>query len=1379
MAGQRLIGLDECDKAALEVQIGNIDYYMSPQTPADCVLRAPYNVFEEPLKQVPVVRIFGVTRSEQRICLHVHQVWPYLYVAYDGARNVEAVRTFGHQLGLSLNHALNVSLKNNNGSHFVAAVVPVKGVPFYGFCAGYRPFLKIFLANPDVLVRASNLLISGAVMGRRHEIFESHLSYIMQFLVDYNLYGVDWVRLSKVLYRSPLPERRIDTGHPLFVSDDSVPTENRWVPQGVPSYLVNPAPPDRTSHCELEADAVAADVTNRQLIHERQIHHVLHESKLDAHFGRLIHSLDSIWIDENRRRAQHGLDPLQPKNSQILPDTSQLPECEPATQVRVGDLQWSNHWRLHSLLQSALADDKRKYQRQLDANKGNMAADMLHQYSILASNGDAMDELDAYTFDVDAAWLNAWPTCREVDVGDITLLPCDGIDSGRFYTQLVGGSLPAQHIDPAIDSSGYVEVASPKSTLAVHNGTPLAPAVCPVLVDVELINCIGDDIHVVGAHIEDTGNESTDSLGPLRVCYSPPISSASETEDFDDPDASWLEDELPRVEGEYAVDSHAPVSKILYSSRPPRRAPSIPQLDGAADNDEKDRASSNRRSNCSANSRHEASKHGESYIKGRRMVAPLSLAYSVSSVADRPDVNITDRRRRVGSTLEFQRTDDYPAKRGSGRITKPATRSSEHSVTTTYHSTTRIKRAQPETCFTRSDVYVDIPHAEGQFLANFVKGRRRSRSAITGSTTNSTDWDCGGDIFDVGYLSPRQYDCGTYYAYKLVPPSIARLVSTLSEYNLVEAVTPVPAFSGEQDISKRAKMYSGQRICLSSRSAHSLPIFNPTCAHSKSYGSLGDECLRSEQNDRRQGMWEKGEISRVNHSVATDTDLCQQWLESWWQYSLPPPKVHIPAMGSLVSAEAIPATPMQRRQRDQSDLKWSSVLGTLSTYPGLASQSTATAVGPAVPSIPMRSGASALTSRRPPGLSAKVPMSQMSLEIVACCREAARADPSLDEILCISASFVSTRYVKHRDIVWTCGPQAESTARMGLASRVERRHFADELSMILGLVDWTHDNDPDILCGYEVQQGSWGYVIERAEVAYNMHLCDKLSRIIEGPSRKHPPQRFGCGKDSWGHRKGAAITIAGRHVLNIWRLMRGELSLTSYTFEKIAKEVLGEQRPHYPPHQLATWYSNGPAVVRIRALQHVLYRARAALRILEKTGIVARAAEFASIIGIDFSSVLTRGSQLRVESLMARIAHPELYVFASPTRAQVAQQRAAECLPLVLEPQSRYYTDPVLVLDFQSLYPSIMIAYNYCFSTCLGSLEQTDDDATSGDAGTNRRLGFTNVHMPAGMLNVLRDNLAVAPNGVLFVKPAVRRGLLGRMLNELLESRVMLKDAMK
>ncbi|KAJ2324365.1 hypothetical protein GGH92_010701, partial [Coemansia sp. RSA 2673] len=154
--------------------------------------------------------------------------------------------------------------------------------------------------------------------------------------------------------------------------------------------------------------------------------------------------------------------------------------------------------------------------------------------------------------------------------------------------------LPAQHVDTAADPGKLFEVTPPKSVLEIHQGAPLAPATWPVIVDVELINCIEADTRIVGAHTGDTGNESTDSSEPPRVCCSPPVASVSETDDLEDFDDSWLEGELPSAEEEYGVNYHPPVCKILLSSRPPRKAVSIPQLDGAADNDEGDITTSNR-----------------------------------------------------------------------------------------------------------------------------------------------------------------------------------------------------------------------------------------------------------------------------------------------------------------------------------------------------------------------------------------------------------------------------------------------------------------------------------------------------------------------------------------------------------------------------------------------------------------------------------------------------------------------------------------------------------------------------------------------------------------------------------------------------------------
>jgi hypothetical protein len=43
-----------------------------------------------------------------------------------------------------------------------------------------------------------------------------------------------------------------------------------------------------------------------------------------------------------------------------------------------------------------------------------------------------------------------------------------------------------------------------------------------------------------------------------------------------------------------------------------------------------------------------------------------------------------------------------------------------------------------------------------------------------------------------------------------------------------------------------------------------------------------------------------------------------------------------------------------------------------------------------------------------------------------------------------------------------------------------------------------------------------------------------------------------------------------------------------------------------------------------------------------------------------------------------------LTAFAIPHRPKVGSQPATEALPLVMEPESRLYTSPVVVLDFQA-----------------------------------------------------------------------------------------------
>lgn len=231
-------------------------------------------------------------------------------------------------------------------------------------------------------------------------------------------------------------------------------------------------------------------------------------------------------------------------------------------------------------------------------------------------------------------------------------------------------------------------------------------------------------------------------------------------------------------------------------------------------------------------------------------------------------------------------------------------------------------------------------------------------------------------------------------------------------------------------------------------------------------------------------------------------------------------------------------------------------------------------------------------------------------------------------------------------------------------------------------------------------------------------------------------------------------------------------------------------------HQTLTrmWSSNHS---RWMVIDYYTKRSIGTLEILEKLDLIGRTAELAKLFGIQFLEVLTRGSQFRVESIMLRLVRAQNYVPVSPTIQQRAKMKAPEYIPLVMEPESRLYNDPVIVLDFQSLYPSIIMAYNYCYSTCLGRIV---DHMKNGVPKKPFEFGCTHLkvrknHQEKAVKLIgiiqksfqispervakLEGNLNFSPGGIAFLKASVRKGILPKMLQEILDTRVMVKNSMK
>jgi DNA polymerase zeta len=155
------------------------------------------------------------------------------------------------------------------------------------------------------------------------------------------------------------------------------------------------------------------------------------------------------------------------------------------------------------------------------------------------------------------------------------------------------------------------------------------------------------------------------------------------------------------------------------------------------------------------------------------------------------------------------------------------------------------------------------------------------------------------------------------------------------------------------------------------------------------------------------------------------------------------------------------------------------------------------------------------------------------------------------------------------------------------------------------------------------------------------------------------------------------------------------------------------------------------------------------------------------------------------------------FFFFSLGKEEKDQLEPLRVQALTLEPLSGFYKDPVVVCDFTALYPSLVIAYNLCYSTCAGQVDYTSlRQETVGRGMTTGRVGpfrypeqltatILKQHVKSlsksknGIKRIADDRAYVAPNGAIFVGESVLRGVLPQVLSEILMTRAMIKRAAK
>lgn len=357
------------------------------------------------------------------------------------------------------------------------------------------------------------------------------------------------------------------------------------------------------------------------------------------------------------------------------------------------------------------------------------------------------------------------------------------------------------------------------------------------------------------------------------------------------------------------------------------------------------------------------------------------------------------------------------------------------------------------------------------------------------------------------------------------------------------------------------------------------------------------------------------------------------------------------------------------------------------------------------------------------------------------------------------------------------GNSTREVDRSEIADDVEIEVFDDERDLLLRFRDLTREIDPDLFVGWNSNVFDTRYLFDRAKRLGILDEFDDLTRIAGERTILLNVEKSSKQK---GGRSDTLVDCPGRIFYDLLNHVRDDVTLRlgSNKLGDVAEELgLGKKDDLEGGYEAIHPAFHGTAEERGRLVKYCLKDVSLTRKIFDKRGVLFDLRSKCRVAGIrgrdEKDTGLTRKLCQVFDAYAERMGIvrmtlekgpdgkylPAPYFDQIPGYSELYRKTVYEDFKYegayVLEPKRGIRKNPVMVFDFNSLYPSLIEAHNICFTTAFRSLE----DAL--------RRGFS------------RDQLHVCETtGVVFVKQSVRLGVVPAIVADLVAKRNELRARM-
>lgn len=234
--------------------------------------------------------------------------------------------------------------------------------------------------------------------------------------------------------------------------------------------------------------------------------------------------------------------------------------------------------------------------------------------------------------------------------------------------------------------------------------------------------------------------------------------------------------------------------------------------------------------------------------------------------------------------------------------------------------------------------------------------------------------------------------------------------------------------------------------------------------------------------------------------------------------------------------------------------------------------------------------------------------------------------------------------------------------------------------------------DPDVVIGYNIKGFDLPYILDRGEIL----KIDNFA--VLGRSQKRVKAReTTMSSNEFGSISSTEVEIDGRLVMDMMLVIRRGFKLRSYSLNSVSIHFLKEQKEDVPYSSMEELQAKDKDSRR-RIASYCLRDTVLPLRLFNHLDTLINYTELARVTGVPIEYFFTRGISVKMLTLIYRAAAKEDFIV--PVIDPFETDRSYEG-GFVMEPKRGFYNKPISVMDFSSLYPSIMISRNICYTTLL------------------------------------------------------------------------------